>query len=382
MAVMLVAPFLSQPPGIVTGLTKAAFELGWPASDRDVTAFTAVGNQLLDTGSFEYVLVTVMNCATMAAIMSTADSALMGASNVLSVDIFKGVLFPAASAQRTVHFGELCSLVMVAASIIMGLFFSVRQFGSMIIFQNGLLMQLAPAFGLGMYFDVAERPVASGIVTGLLALVILAGTGNPLDPYVPAVNVAMLVNFATVALLQLLAPGSESVAESSTKKNLKHAEIAGHNGQINQADETVAAEGRAHLEGQDSPQSTHQLDSKGIREVMSTSKEPCKVMMCLMLVVLMTSIPWYQSPGSSAPPAAAGLPMWGLIQVCFFVVAMIVGLGIIWFWQPGTSLSQDQAVDAQCAASPNVAQLVEGDNGVSVKVEEPPALLAIPALHM
>jgi len=397
MAVMLVAPFLAQPPGIVIGLTKAAFELGWPASDRDVTAFTAVGNQLLDTGSFEYVLVTVMNCATMAAIMSTADSALMGASNVLSVDIFKGVLFPAASEQRTVRFGEVCSLVMVAASIIMGLFLSVRQFGSMIIFQNGLLMQLAPAFGLGMYFDVAERPVASGIVTGLLALVILAGTGNPLDPYVPAVNVAMLVNFATVALVQMLAPGSGPVAESNTKIYLKDSQIAVHTGQVDQAHETVAPEAISDLNRQDLSPSTHQLDTKEIHEVMSASKEPCKVMMCLMLVVLMTSIPWYQSPGSSAPPVAAGLPMWGLIQVCFFVVAMMMGLGIIWFWQPGSlssslsssqsssessSLSQDKGAGTQSPASSNAGHHVDSDKDVSVNVAELPVLLANPRLHV
>lgn len=158
-------------------------------------------------GPFQYFLVTLMTCSCLAAIMSTADSALMGASSIVSLDIFKGTLFPSMSKKNVVRFGELTSVVICSLAFFLGMFLSDDQMGVIIIFQNGMLMQLLPAFGFGLFWPICERPVCSGIVAGLVSLIILTITGNPLDGYVPAVNVSVFVNFLTVALMCVFAPG-------------------------------------------------------------------------------------------------------------------------------------------------------------------------------
>lgn len=68
----------------------------------------------------------------------------------------------------------------------------------------GMLMQMLPAFCFGLYLQVSELPVSAGILTGLISLVILTITGNPLDGYVPAVNVSVFLNFLVVAVMELL----------------------------------------------------------------------------------------------------------------------------------------------------------------------------------
>lgn len=162
---------------------------------------------MLSRGPFQYFLVTLMTCSCLAAIMSTADSALMGASSIVSLDIFKGTLFPSMSKKNVVRFGELTSVVICSLAFFLGMFMSDDQMGVIIIFQNGMLMQLLPAFGFGLFWQICERPVCSGIVAGLVSLIILTITGNPLDGYVPAVNISVFVNFLTVALMCVFAPG-------------------------------------------------------------------------------------------------------------------------------------------------------------------------------
>merc|ERR1719291_1299461 len=105
---MLVAPFVAQTPGILIGLTKAAYAPAWPEAVRELTAFSAVSEMLGEQGIGQYLLVSVMTCATMAAIMSTADSAIMGASS-LAVDIWRGLVDPAASELFLVRIGVATS---------------------------------------------------------------------------------------------------------------------------------------------------------------------------------------------------------------------------------------------------------------------------------
>ena len=51
-----------------------------------------------------------MTCSTLAAIMSTADSAVMGASSIVSIDLLKGTLLPKLTTKQVVRAGE-CSSV-------------------------------------------------------------------------------------------------------------------------------------------------------------------------------------------------------------------------------------------------------------------------------
>ncbi|CAK9071214.1 unnamed protein product [Durusdinium trenchii] len=295
MAAMLLAPFVAQPPGIVIGLTKSAYNSAWPLVDQEATAFSGLTAQLKMTGPFQYFLVTVMTCSCLAAIMSTADSALMGASSVVSLDVVKGTLLPSLSKKNVVRVGELNSVLVCGLAFLLGMHLNADQMGVIIVFQNGMLMQMLPAFCFGLYLQVSELPVSAGILTGLISLVILTITGNPLDGYVPAVNVSVFLNFLVVAVMELLGRcGACGGCEKSTE-----------------------------------------LDVAEIRKVMATSKEPKLVLIALMFGLALISAPWYGAPGVQEP-MIWGAPRWALIQMICYVVIFFLGLVTSFLWKPPT----------------------------------------------
>lgn len=177
----------------------------------------------LTAGPFQYFLVTLMTCSCLAAIMSTADSALMGASSIVSLDIFKKTLSPSMSKKNLVRIGEVNSVLVCGLAFLLAMFLSKDQMGRILVFQNGMLMQLLPAFGFGLYFKVTERSVSAGILAGLISFVILTIIGNVsdvnvLDGYVPDVNVSVFVNFLVVILTCLVAPGSKGASQLDVAK--------------------------------------------------------------------------------------------------------------------------------------------------------------------
>ena len=113
-------------------------------------------------------------------------------------------------------------------------------------------MQMLPAFGVGLYFEIPERPVYLGMLAGLLSLLLLVCTSNPLESYVPTVNVSVGINFLVVALA-LIMPGS----------------------------------------------GVGKLTAKSIRELMASSREPHRVLVLLMLCFALISVPWYGTPGEA-----------------------------------------------------------------------------------
>eukprot|EP00438_Fugacium_kawagutii_P010209 Skav234241 [mRNA] locus=scaffold1464:491085:498634:- [translate_table: standard] len=284
MAAMLVAPFVAQPPGILIGLTKSAYNPSWPLVDQEANAFS---------GPFQYFLVTLMTCSCLAAIMSTADSALMGASSIVSLDIFKKTLSPSMSKKNLVRIGEVNSVLVCGLAFLLAMFLSKDQMGRILVFQNGMLMQLLPAFGFGLYFQVTELSVSAGILAGLISFVILTIIGNVsdinvLDGYVPDVNVSVFVNFLVVILTCLVAPRSKTAS---------------------------------------------QLDVAKIRSLMSTSREPKLLLVALMVGIALISAPWFGQPGS-AEPMIWGAPRWAIIQLLSYVAIFCLGLLASFLWKP------------------------------------------------
>lgn len=291
---MLLAPFIAQTPGIIIGLTKSAYDPMWPVVDQEATAFSGLSAQLKMVGWFQYFLVTMMTCSTLAAIMSTADSAVMGASSIASIDVVKGSLLPNLSTKNVVRLGEATSVIICIVASIMGMYCSDEQLGTMIVFQGGMNMQLLPAFGLGLYFPIKELAVTSGIIAGLISLVIVLIVGNPVEDYVPTVYISAAINFLIVALVQ---------------------------GICSARAEAKAAEAGAALS----------IDS--VREAMSTSREPKLVLVALMLGIAVASAPWYGTPGEEEE-IIYGLPRWGLFQLAAFVMMFFVGAVTCALWKP------------------------------------------------
>jgi len=303
MGAMLVAPFLAQIPGILMGLTKAAYAPSWPQAAQEATAFSAVTSQLMEYGWFEYFLVTIMTCSSLAAIMSTADSALMGASSIVSVDIYKGMVDPSASSAKVVRVAGLNSILFCAAAYGLGMFLTVSQIGEIVVFQNGMLMQMLPAFGLGIHCGVQEHAITFGIIAGLVSLVFLVAAGDPLSEYIPGVNVSVFINFLVVAALAKL----QRPEECSTRE---------------QQCQDVRFEER--------------ITADGIRALMRSSTEPSKILLALMLGLAIVFAPWYGEPGEQQT-IIFGLPQWGCIQFMGFILNFAIGMVAAYQWRPQKS---------------------------------------------
>merc|ERR1719329_145387 len=125
-----------------------AYSPGWPRASRDMgSAFAQIGEELMKKGGFEYMLVTLMMCSSLAAVMSSADSVMMGVSSTISMDVVQGLdIVEGLSDETTVHIGELISVAQVVLAVYFGRGIEGAQFVHLLTAQNGILAQVVPAF--------------------------------------------------------------------------------------------------------------------------------------------------------------------------------------------------------------------------------------------
>jgi len=284
-------------PSIIAGLTTAAYKPGWAANSGD--AFVALTTELRALGIFEYGLVTLLSCSALAAIMSSADSVLLGASNVISVDLFKCIWKPDASELLVVRFGELCSVVLTIISIAAGMRITSSEFLPLLLLQNGVLIQILPAFLFGLYFDIPARALTAGMICGVLAFfpatVLLVG-GNAFFSFILPPNFALGVNFQVMVLVMLFCPSSQEDQERPYAVTLKK-------------------------RFQDS-----QLTMQKIRKTMSTTVEPSKVLGWVTLVLSIGIVPWYGKRLGEG--LVLGMPRWAAAVLGFVILEFVV----IFFW--------------------------------------------------
>ena len=133
-----------------------------------------------DANVFLNLLSYVLILAAVAGILSTADSALIGVSNTISVDLFKNWFRPAATAKETIYFGKFVSLITaLSAAILASVLEANKEPGSQVSYatifnlQNGILWQAYPAFVLGLFTNISRRSALRGLATGLVASLIL-----------------------------------------------------------------------------------------------------------------------------------------------------------------------------------------------------------------
>eukprot|EP00438_Fugacium_kawagutii_P021700 Skav224766 [mRNA] locus=scaffold1604:509334:521780:+ [translate_table: standard] len=230
---------------------RSAYDPMFPIVDQKATAFSGLSDQLK----------------------------MAGRGRTRSIDLLKGGLMPKLSTKNVVRAGECASdtgrnegVAICITACLMGMLCTSEQMGTMIVFQGGMLMQLLPAFGLGLYFPINEVAVSGGIITGLVSLVVVLIAGNPVEDYVPSVYVSAAMNFLCVATLHVICWA---------------------------------------LSWQSAPSKKQGLSITDIRDAMST----------------------YGTPGEQEP-IIYGLPRWGLFQLAAFVMMFFVGAVACALWKP------------------------------------------------
>jgi len=262
-------------------------------------------------GPFEYALVAVLTCSALAAVMSTADSVILGVANTLSVDVFQRTLRPGATPSQVVRFGLGVTIVFLLAGIVGGTFIKTSQFGTLLTLQNGILLQIFPAYTLGLYLDVSTRAVTAGVFTGILVF-FAALAYNPLAPFVPPPNIGAFANVVAVAAVQLLAPGTDEPAAT---------------------------------------QFGPRLTAKEIRKLMQGTGEPSRPCLLLVLIGLLASTPVYGSPGAQEP-SVMGFPRWAFVVLLLQVACAVLGLAAARSWRPGLVIGKARCEAEQAVAWP------------------------------
>eukprot|EP01012_Entosiphon_sulcatum_P063112 TRINITY_DN9008_c0_g1_i1.p1 TRINITY_DN9008_c0_g1~~TRINITY_DN9008_c0_g1_i1.p1 ORF type:complete len:587 (+),score=53.38 TRINITY_DN9008_c0_g1_i1:20-1780(+) len=194
---MMWSPFLVNLAGVVVGLI---------ATDRHPGAvkaevFGLVLADVLDHDAFSYVAGSLLLSASVAAVMSTTDSVLIALAHLLTADVFRPLL-PGISGKSLMRIGTVCSVVVAtSAALLAELKVDLSQ---LILLQNLILCQVAPAYLLGMYWVGAEPlPFAFGIVAGL-------GTGALLSWFevTMAAAISLCVNVLVALVLHIVIPRS------------------------------------------------------------------------------------------------------------------------------------------------------------------------------
>jgi len=175
LAVMAFMPLPTMIIAVIAGIMAAAYIPGLEgaASDqifgrvlRDVQAHSALG----------YGLVVVLLSAVLAAMMSTADSALLSISSMFTKDIYARFLRPNSPEAHLTRVAKICSWLMIAALVLLAIF--LRNHASLVALLDrklDLLIQMVPVFMLGLRWSrLSGGPVLIGLCTGITLSMLIA----------------------------------------------------------------------------------------------------------------------------------------------------------------------------------------------------------------
>merc|ERR1712228_145726 len=138
-------------------------------------AFQAMLAEFRDRGGFFTFMSYIALLAGIAGIMSTADSALIGVSNTMSIDIFKNWVCPNYSDNKIVYVGKAISVTTMCLCLVFAIVIweTGAEYGVVYTIQQGLLWQAVPAYVFGLYTDFGTNAVLCGTAVGTLVDVIL-----------------------------------------------------------------------------------------------------------------------------------------------------------------------------------------------------------------
>jgi len=180
LAIMAFMPIPTMIISVVAGIMALAYIPGLEGASTD-QVFGRVLREIQLHSVLGYALVVVMLAAILAAMMSTADSALLSISSMLTKDLCAAHLLPNSSQETLTQLGKVLSWLIIGFLILLAL--ALREKSSLITLIDrkvDLLLQLVPAFMLGLRWEkLRAGPVLAGIVVGTVIALVLAFADLP-----------------------------------------------------------------------------------------------------------------------------------------------------------------------------------------------------------
>ena len=175
LAVMAFLPFTTALIAVIAGIYALAYVPGLEGAATD-QVLARLLRIIQENSLFGYAVVVLIFSAVLAALMSTADSAMLSISSMFTKDIYAVHVNPGASQSELTKIGKRCSWIVVGVLVVFAILLKNQvSLIALIDRKFDVLVQLAPAFMLGIHMPFLKRvPVLIGLVAGLLIALGLA----------------------------------------------------------------------------------------------------------------------------------------------------------------------------------------------------------------
>ena len=175
LAIMAFLPFGTAFIAVIAGIYALAYIPGLDGAETDQVLSRLLRS--IQAGSlFGYAFVVLIFSAILAALMSTADSAMLSISSMFTKDIYSTRINREAAESVLTRTGKRCSWIVVCS--LAALAIALKEHASLITLIDrkfDLLVQLAPAFMLGIHWkSLRTRPTLAGLVAGVTIALALA----------------------------------------------------------------------------------------------------------------------------------------------------------------------------------------------------------------
>lgn len=175
LATMAFLPFTTALIAVIAGIYALAYVPGLEGASTD-QVLARLLRIIQENSLFGYAVVVVIFSAVLAALMSTADSAMLSISSMFTKDIYAVHVNPDASQPELTKLGKRCSWIVVGALVLLAIL--LKNQASLIALIDrkfDVLVQLVPAFMLGIHLPFLKKvPVLAGLVVGLVIALGLA----------------------------------------------------------------------------------------------------------------------------------------------------------------------------------------------------------------
>ncbi len=177
LALMAFMPLITTLIALVCGMVAIVVLPGLERGETD-QVLARLCALVMSQSTLGYWLVVVVFAAILAALMSTADSALLSISSMITRDIYQARIRPQSSQSELTLVGKVCSWVIIALLVLMAIG-TEKTLIRLLELKFELLIQIVPCFFLGLYWKrLSARTVLGGMVTGLIVALGLTWAGH------------------------------------------------------------------------------------------------------------------------------------------------------------------------------------------------------------
>ena len=168
LAIMTFLPFGTALIAVIAGIYALAYVPGLEGAATD-QVLARLLRIIQEDSTIGYAFVVLIFSAILAALMSTADSAMLSISSMFTKDIYGTFLQPKAREADLTAIGKRCSWIVVCILTILAILLKDQaSLVTLIDRKFDILVQLAPAFMIGIHWPrLRSEPTLWGLIAGL-----------------------------------------------------------------------------------------------------------------------------------------------------------------------------------------------------------------------